>query len=436
MPDKILKRSILLRMVLIGILAICLLIPSALVIALVSERRNARDSAVSEVSDKWGKAQTILGPVLTIPYIVTSTPKKGEVVRTTCFLHVLPENLSMVVRLSPTIRYRGIYEAVLYSAQVLLEGNILLPDTSRLGIAEQDVQWDRAYLTLAISDLRGIRDSVSMRFGEQNLVAEPGVKSNDYAESGITFAPALAPLQKDWRFSTTIQLNGSGQVMFVPAGKKTEIRLAAPWGKPSFVGNRLPDSRTIENNAFTAEWKVLHLNRSFPQVWTGKQYDLSKSAFGVALLPPIDEYQKTMRSAKYAVMFIAFTFLALFLTEVLSGRILHPIQYGLIGFAVLLFYVLLLSLSEQMAFKYAYLISSLSIILLVAGYTKSILSSFAPAAMISGILAVLFGFMYALLQLEDYVLLIGSIGLFVALALVMYLTRKVDWFDISARQTS
>ena len=435
MSDKILKRSILLRMVLIGFLAICLLIPSALIIALVSERKGARDSAVSEVSDKWGNAQTILGPVLTVPYVVTSTPKKGEDVRTTSFLHVLPENLSMAVTLTPTIRYRGIYEAVLYSAQVLMEGSISLPDASRLGIAAQDMQWDKAHLTIGMSDLRGIRDSVNMRFGEQNLVAEPGVKSSDFAESGITFAPALDPAQKDWRFSAAIQLNGSGQMLFVPAGKTTEIRLSAPWGKPSFVGNRLPDSRTIESNAFAAEWKVLHLNRSFPQMWTGKQHDLSKSAFGVALLPPIDEYQKTMRSAKYAVMFIAFTFLAFFLTEVLSGRILHPIQYALIGFAVLLFYVLLLSLSEQIAFKYAYLISSLSIILLIAGYTKSILSSLAPAAMISGILAVLFGFMYALLQLEDYVLMIGSIGLFVALALVMYLTRKIDWFDVGARQT-
>jgi inner membrane protein len=436
MPDKILKKSVLLRMVLIGILAVCLLIPSALIIALVSERKHERDSAVSEVSDKWGNAQTILGPVLTIPYVVTSSPKKGDAVRTTCFLHVLPESLSMVVNLSPTVRYRGIYEAVLYSAHVRIDGNILLPDISRLGVAAQDVQWDKSYLTLGMSDLRGIRDTVTLRLGEQNLVAEPGVKSNDFAESGITFAPALNPSQTDWRFSTTIQLNGSGQMMFVPVGKTTEIRLSAPWGKPSFAGNRLPDSRTIENDAFTAEWKVLHLNRSFPQAWTGKQYDLSKSAFGVALLAPIDEYQKTMRSAKYAVMFIAFTFLALFLTEVLSGRILHPIQYALIGFAVLLFYVVLLSLSEQMAFKYAYLVSSFSIILLIAGYTKSILSGFAPAAMISGILAILYGFLYALLQLEDYVLLIGSIGLFVALALVMYLTRRIDWYDVNTRQAS
>jgi inner membrane protein len=436
MSDNILKKSVLLRMVVIGILALCLLIPSALIIALVSERKSARDSAVSEVSDKWGNAQTILGPVLTIPYTVTSTPKKGEVVRTTNCLHVLPESLSMAVTLSPTIRYRGIYEVVLYSAQMLLEGSISLPDTSRLGIAAQDVEWDKAFLTIGISDLRGIRETVTMRVGGQNLVAEPGVKSNDVAETGITFAPALDPAQKEWRFSGTIQLNGSGQMLFVPAGKTTEIRLSAPWGKPSFIGNRLPESRPIKDNSFAAEWKVLHLNRSFPQVWTGKQYDLSKSAFGVALLPPIDEYQKTMRSAKYAVMFIAFTFLSFFLTEVLSGRIIHPIQYALIGFAVLLFYVLLLSLSEQMAFKYAYLISSLSIILLIAGYTKSILSGFAPAAMISGILAVLLGFMYTLLQLEDYVLLIGSVGLFAALALVMYLTRKINWFDIGTRQTS
>jgi inner membrane protein len=420
-------------MVLIGFLAICLLVPSALIMGLVNERRSTRDSAVSEVSDKWGNAQTITGPILTVPVTVVHGAQGEEIIRP--YIHILPEQLSMNVTLNPTIRYRGIYEVVLYSSRVLLEGSFSIPDAALFDVPTRDIQWDKAFLTLGISDLRGIRESVTLRFGSQSLAADPGVKSNDVVATGITLTPALQPADKEYRFSTTIQVNGSGRIMFVPAGKTTMIRLTSPWGKPSFVGNRLPDSRAIDTNAFTAEWRVFHLNRNFPQFWAGNRYDLSKSAFGVALLPPIDEYQKTMRAAKYAIMFIMFTFLSFFLTEVLGGKVIHPIRYALIGFALLLFFVLLLSLSEQMAFKYAYLISSLSVIFLIAGYARSILSSVGVTMMIAGILAGLYGFMFVLLQLEDYTLLLGSIGLFVVLALVMYLTRKVDWFNVGAQQT-
>jgi inner membrane protein len=212
------------------------------------------------------------------------------------------------------------------------------------------------------------------------------------------------------------------------------VNVSSPWGNPSFVGSTLPTRRSVETGAFSAEWKVLHLNRNFPQQWTGNQHGIAASAFGVKLLLPIDEYQKTMRAAKYAIMFIVFTFLAFFLTEILNRKVIHPIQYALIGFSLLLFYVLLLSISEQVAFNYAYAISSLSIILLIAGYTRSVLTSNIATAMIAGIMIVLYGFMYVLLQLEDYALLLGSIGLFVILALVMYLTRRIDWFAVGAKQ--
>lgn len=434
MSDNLIKRSVLLRMALIGALTIALLVPSVLIIGLVDERETTRDNAVREVSDKWGNAQIIAGPVLTVPYRVLTSTTKDRVVYSTELAHFLPESLTIAATLQPEIRYRGMYEVVLYSSRVHLEGSFAAPVFARLGISPEDVLWDKASLSLGISDLKGVKEGVRVQFGDQSLLADPGVNSSDILSTGINVRPILGHSTKEYPFSTTLDFNGSGQLQFVPAGKETEVHISSAWSNPSFVGSTLPVRRTVHNGEFTADWKVLHLNRNFPQQWSGTQYDITPSAFGVKLLLPVDEYQKTMRAAKYAILFIVFTFVAFFLTEILSRKVIHPIQYALIGFALLLFYILVLSLSEQMPFNRAYIISSVSIILLVGGYTRSVLAGRFGATMITGIMVIFYGFMYVLLQLEDYALLLGSIGLFGILATIMYLTRKIDWFAIGMRQ--
>jgi inner membrane protein len=195
-------------------------------------------------------------------------------------------------------------------------------------------------------------------------------------------------------------------------------------------------SRNIDDAGFTAQWKILHLNRSYPQIWIGNEYNINNSEFGVRLLMPVDEYQKTTRTAKYAIMFIALTFLSFFMIEMLARRIMHPIHYILIGFALLVFYTLLLSLSEYLSFNSAYLISSLSIILLITGYTKSILKSYAYTSLILIILLVLYSYFYIILQMQDYALMMGSVALFTILGIVMYVTRKTDWFVVLQTKTT
>jgi inner membrane protein len=421
-------------MFLIGGLTVALLIPSVLIIGLVDERETTRDNAVREVSDKWGNAQTIAGPILTIPYRVLSYTEKERRVYTTELAHFLPEDLNVSAAIQPEVRHRGMYEVVLYSSRVEVAGSFAPPAFAPLGVQAEDILWEKAFLTLGISDLKGVKEGITIRFDEQTLVADPGVNGDGVLTTGINVRPALDRSAKAHAFSATLELNGSGELMVVPVGKETRVSVAASWGNPSFIGNTLPVTRVVNDGSFTADWKVLHLNRNFPQHWTGKQYDVAPAAFGVWLLLPVDEYQKTTRAAKYAIMFIVFTFLAFFLTEILNRKVIHPIQYALIGFALLLFYVLLLSISEQVAFNYAYGISGAAIILLVGGYTRSVLGSNLAALAITGIMAVLYGFMFVLLQLEDYALLLGSIGLFLVLALVMYLTRKIDWFAIGTRE--
>ena len=425
-----LKNSVGLRLAIIGFLSLVLLIPAALIQGLISEREQRRDNAVFEVSDKWGERQIIAGPILTVPYKNLIKDEKGNLLSVIAYAHFLPENLTINAELFPELRYRGIYEVVLYNAKLQIRGDFLPPNFNQHSIAPENILWKDAFLALGLSDLKGIRDVVKVKWNDEELTANAGVDSKEVLEIGISVKPKVTTAAESFAFAIDLDLNGSGEIGFAPVGKETTVKVASQWGNPSFAGEFLPIQRQVQSGQFSAEWKVLHLNRNYPQQWLGSQYKIIESAFGVKLLLPIDEYQKTMRTAKYAIMFIALTFLTFFLTEVLNKKVIHPIQYILIGLALILFYTLLLSFSEHLKFNSAYLLSSLAIIALVTTYTKSVLSNNLATAIIAGVLIILYGFLYIILQLQDYALLLGSLGLFIILAMVMYVTRKIDWFAI------
>ncbi|MDZ7268694.1 MAG: cell envelope integrity protein CreD [candidate division KSB1 bacterium] len=425
------RQSVGLRLFIIAGLSLLLLIPAALIIFLIDERKERRDHAILEVSEKWGQSQIIGGPILTIPYQRVVGSSDGKTVTTVVEqAHFLPDFLQVSGELTPEIRHRGIYDVVLYQSDLQVTGTFPAPDFDELGIAPKDILWQDAVFALGISDLKGIRETIVIKWNGVEHIANPGIESKDVLLSGISVKPALQPGAAAHSFHVALKLNGSGELQFLPVGKETKVKIAAAWGNPSFVGSFLPAARELRHDRFTAEWSVLHLNRNYPQQWLGPRQELAASAFGVRLLLPIDEYQKTTRSAKYAIMFIALTFLAFFMTEILNRRILHPIQYLLVGFALLVFYTLLLSLSEYLPFNRSYLIASAAVVILISAYTRGMMQSNAIALLIGGILVLLYGFLFVILQLQDYALLLGSIGLFVILALVMYLTRKIDWFNV------
>jgi inner membrane protein len=214
------------------------------------------------------------------------------------------------------------------------------------------------------------------------------------------------------------------------------VNVESDWANPSFTGSFLPEDRQISADGFNSEWNILHLNRNYPQQWKGANQVVAATVFGVDLLQPVDEYQKTMRTAKYAIMFIGLTFLTFFMIELLSGSTIHPVQYLLIGFALLIFYTLLLSISEYVTFGYAYLAASAAIVSLITIYSVSVLSDWRKAGAILGMLTMLYGYLYILLQLQDYALLMGSLGLLLVLSCVMYLTRNIDWFEIMGSKRS
>jgi inner membrane protein len=331
-------------------LILILMIPAAMVESLIFERESRQQEAFNEVSGKWGRRQTLSGPYLCVPYEVAARDQErnSEVV-VTQYAIFLPEQLKVNGTVNPEIRKRGIFEVVLYNSKLQLDGQFSAPRPEKLIPANARIQWDRSVLVLGIPDLVGLKDQVSLRWNDQNLVFEPGLPFSGLTGSGISVPVSLSADGGACNFHIETQLNGSESLFFTPVGKVTEVALQSPWSDPSFTGAFLPDEKDINASGFNARWKVLNLNRNYGQQWTSDQtVETNDSAFGVGFLLPVDNYQKSTRSVKYAILFISLTFLAVFFVEMRQTRRVHPFQYALIGLGLVIFYTLLVSISEHL----------------------------------------------------------------------------------------
>lgn len=434
---KSLKNSIYFKVATIFFISMLLLIPTSMIEGLIYERQNTQEQAINEVSSKWANQQTLTGPFISIPYYryIKETTKKdtvGKIVKIKEFIHILPTDLKVSGKINPEQRNRGIYEIVVYNSKINLSGEFKEMKIGETDIPAKDILFDKAVLSLGINDLRGIEKQIDLKWNDKTSSFNPGVTNTDVIQSGIN-APILVVANDSlsYRFSFDLDLKGSQLLYFTPVGKITDVSIESSWKNPSFDGAFLPDSRLLSENGFKANWNILHLNRNYPQMWTGNKHAISNSSFGINLILPVDNYQKTFRSIRYAILFIGFTFLVFFFIEVLHKIFIHPIQYILVGIALLVFYTLLLSLSEHINFNLAFIFSALATLLLIAGYVRAILKSAKLTYLIGGILAILYTFIYVVIQLQDLALLIGSIGIFVILALVMYFSRKIDWYNLS-----
>lgn len=427
MKTEKMRTSVGIRVVIIAAISLVLMIPAFMMYGLIHERESTRNRAVREVSEKWGGSQTIAGPVLSVPFMSYHKDENGSVVSRMQFAHFLPDELNIDGVMQPEIRNRGLYQVVLYGSKLHLSGRFSVPDMSGLPVAKDQILWKDAFISFGISDMKGIRDNLVLKWNGAAMSVNPGIPSNDVLASGVSAPISLAGSNQSHTFSIDINLNGAQELNFIPVGKENTVSLASKWSTPSFQGNFLPETRSIGKDGFTAQWKVLQLNRNYPQKWVGNPHQLASSAFGVNLVKPVDGYQKTMRTTKYALMFVVLTFAAFFVIELLNNKYVHPIQYFLVGLALIIFYTLLLSLSEHISFQASYLAATLSTVILIGAYCKSLFNSKRLAAVITALISGLYGFLYILLQLEDYALLMGSVGLFVVLAIFMYLTRKIEW---------
>ncbi|MBI9060081.1 MAG: cell envelope integrity protein CreD [Labilibaculum sp.] len=432
------KNSVGLKLITITILMLLLLIPASMIKSIISERENMNQSVLNEVSQKWAGKQQINGPVLCIPlvyeYAIEDEKADTKIITKTKHLYLLPEQLSINGKIEPEKLKRGIYEVVVYRSALNISGNYKLNlklDTEGL----KEIKYDKAFLTVGISDLRGIEDEIVMNWGKQKLNIQPGSKLSDMISSGVSIDLPNIKDQIDQSIDFSFQLNlqGSQNLSFIPLGSTTEVDLQSSWSSPSFNGNFIPDNREVSDSGFTANWKVLQLNRNYPQTWVSKNMytAMQYSALGVDLIMPLDDYQKSMRSAKYAAMTIALIFLIFFLVEILNGRKIHPFQYALVGLALCLFYILLISISEHSNFNIAYLISASLTSLMILLYAKSVFKSNKFTGVLSATVLGIYSFLFVTLQLADYALLMGSIGLALILGITMYFTRNINWYKLN-----
>lgn len=421
------KESVALRIILVGCLIVFLLIPLWMIQSLISERRVYRDEAVREISKSWAGPQTIAGPLLTLVTNQDHISKDGTKTFSKKRTFYLPENLSVEAKVIPEKRYRGIYSAIVYKTDLNIKGDF---NFKNLREKLNDPNLLESYLSFNIDDPRGIKQNITVKWDDVLLNVNPGLKDKNIFTNGFYSEININKEKAVSSFEINLSLNGVNDLNFVPMGKNTEVSVSSSWSNPSFIGNFLPAHRDVNENGFTASWNVNHFNREFPQEWTNQNYDVFKDKFGVKFFIPADEYQQTMRSSKYGLLIIILTFVSFFLVEVFSGKAIHPIQYLLIGLALIIFYSMLLALSEYILFQYSYLIAGSLVIGLITLYTKSIYKNRNIVLSISAMLISFYGFVYVLLQLQDYSLLLGNIALFLILAAIMFFTRKVNWFDV------
>jgi inner membrane protein len=427
------RNSVTLKLFMIVMIMLLLLIPTEMIKSIISEREDLRNQAIREVSSMWAEEQLLNGPVLVIPvlYEDDTDNKKSQEIK---YLKILPEELQISGTILPTTLKRGIYEVIVYRSVISVHGAFDLNENFNLNDAKKILD-DQAFITFGISDLRGIEDEIKLKWQGQNLKVNPGSELTDLISSGVTVNIPDISINSVSKYDFQIDLNlqGSQNISFIPLGNITQVDLESTWPSPSFRGKFLPDQREINNDGFKAYWKILQLNRNFPQSWIGssQSQNILDAAFGVNLILPVDDYQKSMRSSKYAVMTIALTFLIFFLVEILSKRKIHPFQYGLVGLALSLFYILLVSISEQSNFNLAYILSSVIIIAMISLYSLSVFKAIKLSSILLATLISIYGFLFVTLQLADYALLLGSIGLTVILGFTMYFTRNINWYKLN-----
>ena len=423
----------------VGLLALLMTIPLMQVGGLVSERQQLRETAIAQIAQGWGGSQVLGGPVLTVPTLRQLTPaesgplQSGAAPSRAGSESMLADTLKMDVAMAVETRRYGIYAAPVFVSTVRLKATWRAEDLTQFQQASTALwQASKAELRLPIGDLRGLQEVSDLRIN-----GKPA-RFDSSADRLGPWPNVVVPIDLDALGSQSIdveislKLAGTESLQLLPLARSTDVTMHAPWRDPSFTGAALPLEHQLDAHGFTAHWHLLDLNRSYGQHWTdggdGINQALQASTFGVQLYQPVDVYQRNERAGKYGLLFIAMTFVAFFLFEVLKRLRVHPVQYLLVGAALATFYVVLLALSEQIGFGAAYAVAAAAVALIVGGYAMAVLRERRAGLLLGGVLVLIYAILYGLIAAEEYALLIGSLVLLVMVALMMYLTRRIDWY--------
>ena len=427
--NKILFKGII-TAVLIGVM----MIPTLFINNLVEERQARQETVVKEVNGRWAESQTLAGPYIYLPYITTTQDAYNKPVEIKQHLLIIPDEKTVTGNAETETRLRSIYKVLLYRAGLTDKGNFILQVPK--DINPERIQWQDARICFGISDFKGIEEKMVIWFNGSDNELSPGIPANEINEKGLSapIAISAADLGKPLAYHMNIKIKGSNRLHFVPLSGNSSFSLRSAWPNPSFDGNNLPGERDISDKGFSASWSFNKANLPFGMVLRDFKFDESALAFGVTMMQPADQYAKTNRSVKYAFLVIGLTFSLFFIIELMQKKPIHPVQYVLIGLGLVIFYSLLLAISEFIPFDYAYLIASFSTILLIGFYAKNHFRSWKSSGIFSGVLTLLYGFIFILIRLEDTALLVGSIGLFIILAITMQASKKVNWYGKTSLQ--
>jgi inner membrane protein len=432
----------------VAALTLLLVIPLFMVFLIMWDRSSTATQVKRDITAGWAAEQTLRGPYLVIPFSrmeLQTIEDNGKTRQIQTMLNdavvVAPSDLAVQATLAPERRKRALFEVILYTAKVVMRGRFTLPDLKALDVRWEELKLDRAYLTLNVGDAKGITGGLpQIRVNGKMVDLKPG--AGELPLPGAAMHALVDPRSlaagQPIEIAATLQLKGSTNFSVQSIAKALTVTIASPWASPSFVGGFLPDSRAVSDKGFSARWSSTYLAQNKPVEWRLRVGNVQPGddsiSVGASLIDPVDLYGQATRAAKYGILFIAFTFLAYFLFEAVGKAAVHPVEYTLAGLGLILFFLLMLSFAEYIGFGRAYWLAALTMIGLLTAYSRAVLKSGKRALAIFGLLLGLYAFLYVLLQLEDYALLLGSLVLLVALAVVMYVTRNVNWR--SARATT
>ncbi|MBN2352668.1 MAG: cell envelope integrity protein CreD [Spirochaetales bacterium] len=435
---------IMLKILILGGMALTLLIPLFFIQALVKERSDTKKEAESEIIRSWGGVQAVPGPMISVPY-----RENGRLL----YMLFMPDTLSITGKVEPRILHRGIYEAAVYDADLVLKGEFSKPSFDGLAVRPGDVRWDLARIIVGLRSPLGLRDKAEGTIDGAPVAFKaerehPGVYDFTLGAPLHLARPAGTPII----FSLSLKLKGGRSLSFIPIAENTTVSLASSWTDPSFFGPPLPTAREITAAGFTASWELIQYRAAPERIGPDalraglREPDWREEArmpapnlgdgkhFGVEFMIPVDAYVKSDRSAKYGILFLLVPFIALLLFELFAKVRVHLVQYLLIAVANVVFYLLLISLSEHVSFDPAYLIASALTVLVTAIYAAAFLKTAVRTIGFSAILALFYVFLFLILLSQDYALLVGALGIFAVLALFMLATRRIDWYALRRKK--
>lgn len=423
------RNHYLIKLAFIGFIALLLLIPIAFVSEIIRERESLKSQVKNDISEMWGGSQNMVTPILVIPYKETmvDTAKRSYVKSGTLF--VSSKDLKIDNNVRAEKRQKGIFSSIVYTNQIKLQGEYSLSEIPR----DKNIvyEYNKAYVQLGLTDPSSIASQVELKWNDSTAVVNPGSRCVTTIERGFNSNVIITESIQTYKVFIKFELRGSNFLSYNLTSKNAEISMQSNWPSPEFLGKNLPKAREINKEGFKANWVTNEFNNNAQFYWTDESINLAHSEpiINVGLIETADDYQKNTRSSKYALFIIALSFCTFFVFEFMHKRKIHPIQYLLVGLALAIFYLLLLSLSEQIGFNTSYLISAFAVIGIIITYARAIIPQLKSIAILTGVLIFLYAYIFILLQLEDYALLAGSIGLFIILSAIMLLSRKVNWYN-------